>query len=243
VTTPTVAPEQTTQTPAVRRGLASQLPLAFVAALVGFLIVTQFQAREGLNTRLAGEREADLAQILSDLSVSGDQVRDEIVDLRVRLQAARGSAEQEKVLVDTARQQLDALRILLGLVPAKGPGVVVTVTDPDGTVGPDVLLDAIEEMRDAGAEAIQVNEVRIVASSAFGGSPGAITVSGQHVTAPYTITAIGGAETLDQALRIPGGVVDTITGRQSAAIVIEKKTSVRIASLRPAPRFTYASPS
>jgi uncharacterized protein YlxW (UPF0749 family) len=222
---------------------ASQLPLAFVTALLGFLIATQFQAHEGLKTRLAGEREADLAQILSDLSVSSDQIQNEIVSLRVRLETARGSAGQEKVLLDNAKQQLDALRILLGLVGVHGPGVIATINDPDSTVGPEVLLDAVEELRDAGAEAIEINDTRIVASSAFAGTPGAITISGSRITAPYEISAVGGSETLSQALKIPGGVLDTIGSRQGAAILIVERREVKIASLRPAPRFTYATPS
>lgn len=231
------------ETPAAPGRRAVSLPLALVTALLGFLLATQFQAGDDLNVRLAGEREADLARILSDLTISEDQVRDEIVELRVRLESARGAAGQEQILIDAARQQVDALRIMLGLVAAKGPGIVARVSDPEGAVGPDVLLDAIEELRDAGAEAIDVNGVRIVASSAFGGAPGGVTISGTRIGAPYEISAIGGAETLDQALRIPGGVVDSIGARDGATIVIEQRRELRIASLRPAPRFTYASPS
>jgi uncharacterized protein YlxW (UPF0749 family) len=222
---------------------ATQLPLALVTALLGFLLATQFQARESLKTQLAGEREEDLAQILANLSTSSDQIQDEIVSLRVRLETARGSADQEQALLEGARQQLDSLRILLGLAAVHGPGLVATITDPDGTVGPEVLLDAVEELRDAGAEALQLNDVRIVASTAFAGPAGAITVSGARVAAPYVITAIGAAETMFQALKIPGGVVDTIAARQGASIGIQQRQEVKIASLRPAPRFTYASPS
>ncbi|MCA1831472.1 MAG: DUF881 domain-containing protein [Actinomycetota bacterium] len=232
------------QRPASPRALRpSQLALALVSALLGFLLATQFQSREGLSTRLAGEREEDLAQILSNLSTSTDQIQDEIIDLRVRLQGAKGSAEQEKVLLDNARQQFDSLRILLGMVPVKGEGIVATIGDPSGTVGPEILLDAVEELRDAGAEAIDINGLRVVASSAFGGSPGSLSVSGTPIASPYVITAIGNGETLAEAVKIPGGVVDTINARQAASIIIEERKEVRIASLRPAPRFTYATPT
>ena len=225
------------------RRVRAQLPLALVTALLGFLLATQFQARENLGTRLAGEREADLAQILSNLTSSTDQLQDETSDLRLRLQAAEGSSQQQRVLVDNARQQLDALKILLGLVGVRGPGIVVTVTDPRGTVGPDVLLDAVEELRDAGAEALAINDVRIVASSAFGGSAGAVSVGGARISAPYRIVAIGGADTMAAALRIPGGVVDTIGSKQGAGVLVDPRREVTIASLHTAPRFTYATPT
>jgi len=224
-----------------RRGARAQLPLALVTALLGFLLATQFQARENLGTRLAGEREADLAQILSNLSSSTDQLQDETTDLRLRLQAAEGSSQQQRVLIDNAQQQLDALKILLGLVGVRGPGVVVTITDPRGAVGPDVLLDAVEELRDAGAEALAINDVRIVASSAFGGAGGAVTVGGSRIAAPYRVVAVGGADTMAAALRIPGGVIDTISSRQGAGVTIDQRREVTIASLHSAPRFTYAT--
>jgi uncharacterized protein YlxW (UPF0749 family) len=226
----------------VRRPRA-HVALAVVTALLGFMLATQYQAREGLKSRLAGEREEDLAQILSNLATSSDQIQDEIVELRVRLQTARGSAQQEQVLLDAARAQLNSLRILLGLVAAHGPGIVTTVGDPSGTVGPEVLLDLVQELRDAGAEAIDVNGVRVVGSTSFAGEPGALTVSGAKISSPYQITAIGAADTLAEALRIPGGVVDSVNSRQGATIVIQPRPDVRIASLRPAPRFTYASPA
>lgn len=221
----------------------AHIALAVVTALLGFMLATQYQAREGLNTRLASEREEDLEQVLSNLATSSDQIQDEIIDLRVRLQAARGSAEQEQVLLDNAQAQLDSLRILLGLVGAHGPGVVATISDPSGTIGPEVLLDLVEELRDAGAEAIDVNGVRVVASTAFAGEPGTMTISGARVSSPFSISAIGAADTIAEALRIPGGVVDSVNSRQGATIVIQPRADVRIASLRPAPRFTYASPA
>ena len=62
--------------------------------------------------------------------------------------------------------------VLNGSVPATGPGLRVTVQDPEGGVTAGVLLDAIQELRGAGAEAIEVDGVRVVVSSYVGGDPG-----------------------------------------------------------------------
>ncbi len=215
--------------------------LALVAALLGFLLATQFQAREGLRNRLAGEREEDLAQILADLGAASDRIQDEIVEIRIRLQGVRGSAEQERVLIEDAESRLDAVRILLGLVPVKGQGIVATISDPQGAVGPEVLLDAVQELRDAGAEAIEVNQVRIVASSAFQGTPGSVSISGRQINGPFEIVAVGGRDTLEEALRIPGGLADSVDVIQGASISIQQRDALKIASLHPAPRFTYAT--
>src|SRR5205823_8660554 len=182
---------------------------ALTLALLGFLLATQLRAQQGLTQRLSIERESDLGQILTQLTDRSDQLSSEIVDLRVKLAQASGTQAQQHALIDDARQQLQALQILLGLVPVRGPGIVMAFSDPDGTIGPDVLLDAVQELRDAGAESIEIGDVRVVASTSFSGSPRSILVGGRPVRAPYEVTAIGPASTLAEGMRIPGGVVDS----------------------------------
>lgn len=227
--------------PARRR--AGQVALALVVGLVGFLLVTQYQSRRDLETRLASERESDLAQLLSDLSARSDQLQGEIVELRVRLAAAATSSEREAVLLDAARLELQSVQIMLGLVPVAGEGIEVLVEDPDGVLGPEVLLDAVQELRDAGAEAIDVGGVRVVASTSFTGSPGALEVDGAAVRTPIRILAIGAGDTLAQALRIPGGVEEEIRQRGRAAMTITARPRIMIVSLHPQPSFSYATPS
>ena len=73
-------------------------------------------------------------------------------------------------------------------------------------------LNSIEELRDAGAEAMQISgTVRLVSPGSFGGSPGALTVDGTPIQAPYVIRAIGSAHTLSDALGFPGGLTDSST--------------------------------
>src|SRR5713101_496133 len=154
-----------------------QIAIALTLALLGFLLATQLRAQQGLAQRLSIERESDLGQILTQLTDRSDQLSSEIVDLRVKLAQASGTQAQQHALIDDARQQLQALQIVLGLVPVKGPGIDMVSSDPQGAIGPDVLLDTVQELRDAGAEAIEISGVRIVASTSFTGSPQAIMVN------------------------------------------------------------------
>ena len=57
--------------------------------------------------------------------------------------------------------------MLAGTVPVTGPGLVVTVEDPNGSVTYDTLIDIVQELRDAGAEAVAVNDIRIGVATAF----------------------------------------------------------------------------
>jgi uncharacterized protein YlxW (UPF0749 family) len=228
--------------PTVASRWRGQAAIAVAVALVGFLLAVQLRTQQSLGQRLGVEREADLAQLLSDLGQRSDQVLEQIVDLRVRLATQAGSAQQERVLLENARGQLAGLEVLLGLVPVRGPGVVLTITDPQGTVGPEVLLDAVQELRDAGAEAIDIDGRRVVAQTAVAGEAGGLVVGGRRVRAPYRVVAIGDPETLAEAMRIPGGVVDAVTSRPGAAVRVVESRLLRISSLHAPPRLTYARP-
>jgi uncharacterized protein YlxW (UPF0749 family) len=235
--------EQQSGTPKPRRAPSSgQVAIALTLALLGFLLATQLRSQQGLTQRLQIERESDLGEILTELTARSDQLSGEILDLRVRLAQSSGSQAQERALLDDARTQLRSLQILLGLLPVKGSGIILTLSDLQGTIGPDVLLDAVQELRDAGAEAIEVNGVRVVASTAFTGEARRLLVGGIPAHAPYEIRAIGSAATLAEAMRIPGGVVDSVASHAGASVRISESSSVSILSVSALPHFARARP-
>ncbi|MHB8511439.1 MAG: DUF881 domain-containing protein [Actinomycetota bacterium] len=189
------------------------------------------------------ERESDLAQLLADLQKRSDDLTEQVVSLRVRLSDATNSQDRQKVLVSDAALQLHNLRLLLGLVPAKGEGIEMTISDPQGSVPVDVLIDALQELRDAGADAIEINGRRVVAATWFAGRPGAIEMENVALQAPYIVKAIGSRATLSEAMRIPGGVVDAVQSQTGASIIVSEKGMMQITSLHAAPRFSYATRS
>ena len=226
----------------LRARSGGQLAIAGTVALLGFLLAIQLRAQEGLADRLAIEEESDLGRILTDLQARSDELLEQIGDLRVRLAESSGSAAQEQALIANARAELDALQILLGIVPVRGPGVLIAIADPRGTVGPEVLLDAVQELRDAGAEAIEIAGVRVVAQTAFTGTEGALRVDGTAVRAPILIKAIGEPGTLAEAMRIPGGTVDAIGARAGATVRISERGSISILQISEPPAFNEGRP-
>jgi uncharacterized protein YlxW (UPF0749 family) len=91
--------------------------------------------------------------------------------------------------------------------------VTITITDPDGVIESPTLLDAVQELRDAGAEAIQVGPSRVVVDTWFANDDGGVSVSGTRLVSPYRILAIGDPDTMLAALSIPGGVADSVRTR------------------------------
>jgi len=157
-----------------------------------------------------------------------------------------------------ARRRAQVLGVLAGTVPARGPGVLVTISDPRRAVTAEVLLDALEEMRDAGAEAVQLEgsvdpvsnapadgqTVRVVAGTSFVDSPdaGGVTVDGTLLLPPYRFVVIGDPATISAALAIPGGVTDNVGQRGGRAFVTRREGLV-VGALRALDRPRYARPA
>jgi uncharacterized protein YlxW (UPF0749 family) len=212
---------------------------ATLALVLGFAIATQVQQTQeaGLETM----RQEDLVRLLDDVSQRSTRLDQQARELQAQRDALAGGAGSSQAAIDQATKQLENLRILAGTVPAQGPGIRVTIADPARQVTAAMLLDVLQELRDAGAEVMQFGTHRVVASSWLSSSGGEIQIDGGSLSRPFTILAIGDKVTLTSALNIPGGIVETMR-RQNATATVEQLDSVRIDALQ-APRTPrYAQP-
>lgn len=225
-----------------RRVLAGRAIVVLVTALVGFLLASQLRGAEPAERRLETESEGDLARILADLSGEADALRDEIGTLRLQLAELERSSRDETAANRAASEQLTALQVLAATVPVTGPGVTVEVADPDGAVGYEHLIDVVQELRDAGAEAIAVNGRRVGATSSFAEQEGRVSLDGTQIGPPYRIAAIGPAETLEGGLQIPGGALDTLTSLKGVKATVVRAAKVDLPALVEAPTFDVARP-
>ena len=216
---------------------------AVAAGAVGLLV--GIQAGEGGGdriSRLAQERPEDLTRILGDLNAEAARLAQQVSELRVRVVRYRDAAAGSDVALQDARRMLRDLEVLAGDVPVEGPGVTVTVSDPGGSVGWDMVLDLVQELRDAGAEAVSIDGSRIVASTWLGPADQGLLVDGQTVSPPYEIGAIGPGGSLREALEIPGGPVTVIQAEADASVEIEESRSLTLPALRREIGFEYARP-
>jgi uncharacterized protein YlxW (UPF0749 family) len=226
----------------LRRGLAAPVALAVAAAFVGFLLVGQLQGEEREAAPLEAESEGDLARILADLNSEADALQGEIAELRIQLSDLRRSSRDDAAAAEAADEQLRNLQVLAGTTEVAGPGVVVTIDDPNGSVTYDTLIDVVQELRDAGAEALAVNDVRIGVATAFAERDGKLTVDGTPLTAPYRVSAIGQPATLDGGLKIPGGAVDAIATIKGVRVDVTRRVEVQLPALARPPAFDAARP-
>ena len=240
MTAPLVAPPGRIER--LRAGFGGPVLLALAATVVGFLLVGQLQGEQAERAPLEAESEGDLARILSDLNGEADALQGEIAELRIQLSDLRRSSQDETAAAEAADEQLRSLQVLAGTTPVQGPGVLVTVTDPNGSLTYDTLIDIVQELRDAGAEAVAINDIRIGVATAFAERDQKITVDGTALTAPYRIAAIGQPATLDGGLKIPGGAVDAVTTVRGVKVDVARRVEVDLPALARPPRFDAARP-
>jgi uncharacterized protein YlxW (UPF0749 family) len=215
--------------------------IGVLVALLGFAIAVQVRSNSSSDS-LSTAREEDLIRILDDQNLQAARLRQQIADLQLTVSQLQAGGDRNSVALQQAEQQLAALGVLLGTLPATGPGVVVTVTDPAHKLQPEDLLDIVQELRGAGAEAIQFGGVRVGVSTSFTAVPGGVQVDNMVEQPPYVVRAIGDPKTLDTALNIPGGVAATARAAGGDATVAEMQ-QLTITALRKLPNPKYASPS
>ncbi len=167
------------------------------------------------DTQLENARQDDLVRILSDLNAREQRLRGDITNLERTLAQLGAGAQGREAALAEARRRADELGILAGTLAAEGEGLTVRLQPKGTAIRAATVLEAVEELRGAGAEAMQIAggsgpAVRIVASTYFADGAGGLVVDGQTLPAPYTLTVIGPAATMQTALMIPGGVADSV---------------------------------
>lgn len=179
--------------------------------LVLGLLVTLALVGRGEDQPWRNARTEDLVQILDDLGARQERLDTEAARLSA-LQADLERGSTVEALAESQRQ-VEALKVLTGTTPVHGPGVSIVITDPDGVVDAALILDAVQELRDAGAEAIQVGPARVVVDTWFANGPDGVLVTDQPLSSPIRVTAIGDPDTMAAAMSIPGGLADSVRTR------------------------------
>jgi len=225
---------------AIRRPSRGQMVVAVLLAVLAFAAVTQVRLTGG-NDRYAGMRQADLVQVLNGLSTAARRAEADLGRLETTRDSLRSRSQRSSAALQQARSQLSSLGILAGTIPATGPGIEVTVTMPPGKqLKVTDLLDGIEELRDAGAEAMQINNaVRVVAQTSFEEAGRGIKVDGQVLEPPYTLEVIGNPGTLTRALSFPGGFNDGVD-YDGGQVSVRRLQNLQITVTRPPASPDYA---
>lgn len=205
------------------RAPKSQRVVAVVAFLLGLLVVAQAKSQAG-GAGLAGLSSQDLTFLVANLNTRNDQLRGEIATLQRQLESLELGGTRGATSVSEIRNDLARIRAWAGLDPVQGDGIAVTVSGP---VDAGAVEDLVNELRNAGAEAIAIEDVRVIGPTVIGGTPGELSVDDTPLADPFTIRAIGASEALTGSLTRVGGIVAQIGGT-SPDVTIDVEPTARM---------------
>lgn len=212
------------------------LSLTVFCLVLGLLVVVQLRSQPDIRQVASS---ADWGFVVADLIDSNVRLRREVEALQAQLDQLR-DVEGGGVLLESLVAEVNQLRVMNGQVAVSGPGIELIIEGPISVLD---LHDLINEVRNAGAEALALNSQRIVAWSTVGSDGEHVTVDGQPVHAPYHLEAIGYAQTLEVALNRPGGLVPLLQqARAGVSITVSRRDKVTLSVYDQLLRFVYAEP-
>lgn len=231
---------------ALLRPSRGQVVVAVLLSVLAFAAVTQVRATHVDEAEFESYREQDLIDVLSGLAGTTQRAEAEIKRLERTRDDLLSDSDRRKAALTQAREEADTLRILAGQVPVAGPGLRIVIEEETDTVSAQTLLDMVQELRTAGAEAIQVDgRVRLVAQSAFapassGGS--GVVIDGQELEAPYVFDVIGDPHNLEGALTFPNGPRKQVD-REGGTMAYEEFSRLEITAVRQPTEPEYVAPA
>lgn len=193
----------------------SQLTIAAVAFVLGLLVVVQLRSQAG-DPGLAQLSAQDLTILVANLNDRNDQLRREGSTLERELNTLVANRSRGDVSVDEITADLDRVRAYAGLDPVAGPGVRISF---DGPIDGQGVEELINELRNAGAEAIAVGGTRVVSGVVVTGPAGSLGVGGNALPAGFELQAIGAPDKLTGSLTRSGGVIAQLAATQPDLVV------------------------
>jgi uncharacterized protein YlxW (UPF0749 family) len=199
-----------------------QLAITAVSAILVVIQLRTQQADPGLSALTAQE----LTVLVANLNARNEQLRREVATLERELGSLSADQARGESSLDQIRRDLGRVRAWAGLEPLTGRGIRIVVSGPIDGAGVEEVLN---ELRNAGAEAIAVGGIRVVHGTVVAGRAGSVSVENTGLGDPFDVLAIGSPETLTGSLTRIGGVVSMLAATYPGALLtVAPVESVRI---------------
>jgi uncharacterized protein YlxW (UPF0749 family) len=179
--------------------------------------------------------------------VRGDQLERQIAELEADRRELVSGADSEQASFEQTATLARQLAVLAGTAAATGPGIVVSVNDNSGSLPARALFSAIQELRSAGAEAVEIagdgdQQVRVVASTYVVDDGSGVEIDGVHLDPPYRLTVIGEPQALTEAMNFPQGLVDTVAD-SGGRVMVDQHDEVVVDAVHERTPAEYAVPA
>lgn len=181
----------------------NRITIAVVTLILGVLVVGQLRS-QGANTGLANQTAQDLTLLVANLNTQNEALRGEVVALERQLAELADSRSRGQSAAGQLREDLDRIQAWAGLRDVVGSGVSIRVI---GEIDGQGVEDFLNELHNAGAEAISIEGVRVVQGSVVAGPIGALSVENSPLGTSFEIRAIGSPQILTGSLTRAGGII------------------------------------
>jgi len=206
---------------------------------LGLLLVAQFRIQRMTDSSFLSASSADQLIIISSLVENNTRLREEMETLEEQLSEYQQAAG--RAVLETLVEELNKVRIINGLAEVSGAGIEVSL---DGPIGVLDVQDLLNELRNAGAEALTINGERLTLYSAIASTEGGVMViNGVKLSRPYVLQAIGDPETMETALLRSGGLIATLERNyEGLAVSVIKRERMVLPVYKGDIEFVYTSP-
>jgi uncharacterized protein YlxW (UPF0749 family) len=220
-----------------------QLTLTVTFASLGLLLSFQFKTHMAMDNDLNSQNNDTLAAIAKNLNTKYYELIQEVWDLRTQQKLMVQSADQDKTILEAMTREQQKLDIALGTTQAEGPGLIITIPENNLNYFSFLdLIDIINELWNAGAEAISINDLRITNSTSITPLDElqiTIAVNDKKLSFPYIIKAIGEPSNLEKGISIPSGIIDGLRTVRKIPLEIKQIDKLVLTSTA-SPYFKYA---
>jgi len=220
------------------RSLGAQISMTVVCLLLGVALVVQFRTQGNIVNKILVDSSTEQATIINGLVESNAALRKEIDTLDAQLSQYQGG--QAEGNIQSLAADLNRIKAVNGLIEVSGPGIELTLGGP---LAPEEIQDVINELRNAGAEAIVLNGQRVVVNTVVSLDRNGLTLGGQPLVPPYRFVAIGDPETLAPAVDRKGGLVPALLANHPGLrMELQKRDKLVAPILEKRMEFRYAKP-
>ncbi|WP_455593861.1 DUF881 domain-containing protein [Bifidobacterium merycicum] len=218
---------------------SSTILITLMCALLGFGYMTQINSGPSAYETMS---EDELVRLINETSTQAQNLEQRKHQLSQQLSRLKAAADHREQAQRIANQNKETSGIISGSLPAQGKGVIVTIgKGADKDIDASTMFTLIEELRNAGAEVISINDVRVVTStSIWADEDGGLECDGIPLGTPYTVRAIGNPADLQNAVNIAGGVGSRLKVMYGARVTVKQSDNVEINATREPSTNKYA---
>ncbi len=190
--------------------------ITLVCIILGLTLTAQFRTQAGIKGDIPTKRLEEMTDLLKQAESERDALRSQVQKLTGQIDDLLHAKSTAAVV----QEELKQVRAAAGLTLLQGPGITITLNDSTLAVQPgqdpnlflihdDDLLKLVNELKAAGAEAIAINDQRVVGSTEIRCAGPTISVNNTRIAPPYILQAIGSPEILEASLNMRGGIMET----------------------------------